>query len=212
MASSARQSAAVAYGGIGHVCAADLDAVVSEKRSRLSIVAESVAFPVVALAGGTAHPPQIGGWGGEDDAPFQVTLRYGSRFVDQEAYVTTHPVEAWMAPEELARATLTSFLAAIAARGTHGEYIPHDDSEAAHSRARAEAMQAASHERMLTLDDRAVSVCVVGRADLWAAAFSESDTDVPHRTVVLDGRNVPLEQVALQVAADLPSLLSSAQR
>jgi hypothetical protein len=185
---------------------------VSEKRSRLSIVAESVAFPLIALAGGTAHPPQIGGWGGEDEAPSQVTLRYGSRFVDQEAYVTTYPVEAWEAPEQLARATLTSFLLAIDARGANGEYIPHDDPEAAHSRARAEALQAASYERMLPLNERAVNVCVVGRHDLWAAAFSESETDVPHRTVMLDGRNVPLEHIALQVSTDLPSLLSSAQR
>jgi hypothetical protein len=183
---------------------------VSEKRSRLSVVAESVAFPVIALAGGTAHPPQIGGWGGEDDAPFDVTLRYGSRFVDQEAYVTTYPVEAWEPPVELARATLTSFLMAIDARGAHGEFIPHDDPEAAHSRVCAEALEAASHERMLRLNDRTVRVCVVGRHDLWAAAFSEGDTDVPHRTVLLDGRNVPVEQIALQVVTDLPSLLSSA--
>jgi hypothetical protein len=167
---------------------------------------------VIALAGGTAHPPQIDGWGGEDEAPSQVTLLYGSRFVDQELYVTTYPVEAWLAPEQLARATLTSFLLAIDARGPDGEYTRHDDPEAAHSQARTEALKAASYERMLPLNERTVNVCVVGRHDLWAAAFSESDTGVPHRTVVLDGRKVPLEQVALQVAADLPALLSSAQR
>jgi hypothetical protein len=185
---------------------------VSEKRSRLSIVADSVAFPVIALSGGTAHLPQLGGWGGEDDAPSHVTLRYGDRFTDQEAHVTTYPVEAWEPPEEFARADLTSFLMAIDARGTHGEYTPHDDPEAAHSRARAEALQAASHERMLPLNERMVSFCVVGRHDLWTAAFSESETDVPHRTALLSGRNVPLEQIALQVADDLPSLLSSTQR
>jgi hypothetical protein len=35
---------------------------------------------------------------------------------------------------------------------------------------------------------------------------------VSHRSVVLTGRNVALEEVALQVSADLPSLLSSGQQ
>jgi hypothetical protein len=193
---------------------------VNEVRSRVTIVAASVRFPVIALARGSARWPQIGGWGEQDDAPSFVTLRYGSGLDDDQVEVTTYPIEPWDTTEELAQGAYVSLLSVGELRARDELRVTrHDDDRGGgraaddrFSRAHAEARQTARREVLLPLDEREVSACVLGIRDLWAAAFNESGTDVSHRTVVLTGRNVALEEVALQVSADLPSLLSSGQQ
>jgi hypothetical protein len=192
-----------------------------------AVVASAVGFPVLAVARGVSGRPSIGGWAGADDAPTQVTLRYGGALDRQQLEITTYPGEPWEDFEELVGASFESLWQAnrerdrwLAQRGSATEAgdcerdVAERELKVAVATAPAAEVQARSRERRrarqkaprggseIRLETRAAAAHVIGGRDLWAAGFRTEANGVP-LTALLTGRELDLELIVLKVITDL---------
>jgi hypothetical protein len=207
---------------------------VSGPRSKTEAVARAVSFSVVGIASGVTGRVSIGGWGGPDDSPDHITLRYGTIFDDAAVEVTTYPVEPWdPEPLETLVGSMYGILwqaepkrrrraAELAAEGREVRAVDrrkvrytvriypgvdqeHLEAEAAERQLASE--RAARSELRIRLDDTTVAAHAIGDDKLWAAAFSTRIEGEP-LTALLLGRGVAVDSITLKLISDVPGELT----